>query len=158
MGEASGRNNTLFQMAVSLGHGAETKATLLEEVELANKLFADPLPAPEVHAVVNSVWGYKESSTLLVRGQPSTLIRKEAHSRLLGNCDAIGLFSDLMHNHSWRKGGEFILANITRKRLGLSQARFVAAVKHLEASGLLRITKSGGKGPGSVRMAKLLSR
>jgi len=157
MGEGSGRNTSLFKMALALTRGATSKESLLSEVEAANRLFAEPLPLSEVQAVTNSTWGYRENGTLLVKGQPSTLIRKDAHAKLYGNSDAIALFTDLMHNHAGRNGKEFVLANVTRERLGLSQARFVKAVNYLAKTGLLQVTKSGGKGPGSVRTVRLLA-
>lgn len=144
-------------MARSLAHGATSKASLLEEVTLANLTFGVPLPAHEVEAVTNSVWRYKEEGRLLSKGQPSFLVRKDAHDMLLGNCEAMSLYHDLLRNHSMRKHDEFILANETRKRLGISQHRFVAAVSYLADKGLLQITQKGGRGPGSVRKVRLLA-
>jgi hypothetical protein len=157
MGEDSGRNTTLFSMARSLAQGATSRESLLEDVTMANLTFGVPLPPQEVEAVTNSVWRYKEEGRLLAKGQPSFLVRKDAHDLLLGNCEAMSLYHDLLRNHSMRKHDEFILANETRKRLGISQHRFVAAVNYLADKGLLQITQKGGRGPGSVRKVRLLA-
>jgi hypothetical protein len=155
------RNTTLFNALRSIARGTETQADLLQKALKINGGFAEPLQAREVEATVGSVWGYKESGTLVGASAPALLIPAPVQGVLCSTkngADAFMLLGVLMVNHGarTRRGESFAIAVeamiAAGKIKGWGVKRYRGAIQVLIASGLIARTHKGGARPGDAHV------
>lgn len=140
-----GRNRALFHEGLTPAAGFETKYELYNWALARNEAFAKPLMEDEVFKVADSLWRYKELGKLITPGIPAALVGLDDVMALIGNADALALWTFLKAHH-WGLRTEFIITPMALQGVfGWGRKRIEKARDCLIAKDFLTRTHEGGR-------------